>query len=253
MILVRKAGFRGMIGTLINTGAVLVGSGAGLAFSKSLRPHIEVRLRKFLGVLVIYAGFSTTWKSLGNSGFRHIPKEIGIVLLALVLGNAFGMILRLQVGMNRVGQYAKNLLTKSDSEGANRFSEGFVTATLLFCVGPMAIIGAIQDGIYDNYKTLALKSVMDGLAAFAFTKTFGVGVMFSAIPVLAYQGTITLAAKAVQPFLAERPEMLNSISATGGLLVVCISVVILEIRRVPLANYLPALIVAPALAWWWGF
>src|SRR4051812_21100599 len=150
-----------MIGTLINTGAVLVGSGVGLAFSESLRPHIEVRLRRVLGVLVIYAGFSTTVKSLGKTGVSNIPKEVGIVLLALILGNAIGMLLRLQEGMNKIGQYAKQLLTKSDGEGGNRFSEGFVTATLLFCVGPMAIIGAVEDGINGNFKILALKSVMD--------------------------------------------------------------------------------------------
>jgi hypothetical protein len=242
-----------MTGTLINTGAVLLGSGLGLALSETLRPAIEVRLKKILGVLVIYAGFSTTWKSLGKTGFSQVPKELMIMLLALVLGNAFGMLFRLQEGMNRVGQYAKSLLIKADTESGNRFSEGFVTATLLFCVGPMAIVGAIEDGISGNYKILGLKSVMDGITSIAFAKTFGPGVMFSAIPVLAYQGTITLAAQALKPFLDQHPELLYSISATGGLLVVCISVVILEIRKVPLANYLPALVVAPLLAWWWGF
>jgi hypothetical protein len=242
-----------MTGTLINAGAVLLGSGAGLAFSKSLRPHIEVRLRRLLGALVIYAGFSTTWKSLGKTGLSHVPKEIGIILLALVVGNAIGMAFHLQDGMNRVGQYAKKLLTNAGPKNENRFSEGFVTATLLFCVGPMAIVGAIEDGISHNYKILELKALMDGLTSFAFAKTFGPGVMFSAIPVLAYQGTITLVARALEPFLQEHPELLYSISASGGLLVVCISVVILEIRKVPLANYLPALAVAPLLAWWWGF
>jgi uncharacterized membrane protein YqgA involved in biofilm formation len=242
-----------MTGTLINTGAVLLGSGVGLAVSKTLRPHIEVRLRRVLGVLVIYAGFSTTIKSLGKTGVSNIPKEVGIVFLALILGNAIGMLLRLQEGMNKVGQYAKQLLRKSPDEAGNRFSEGFVTASLLFCVGPMAIIGAIDDGVSGNYKYLALKSVMDGLASIAFAKTFGPGVMLSAIPVLAYQGTITLAARSLKPFLDQHPELLYSISASGGLLVVCISVVILEIRKVPLANYLPTLVVAPLLAWWWGF
>lgn len=242
-----------MTGTLINTGAVLLGSGLGLAFSKTLRPPIEVRLRRLLGALVIYVGFSTTYKNLGKTGLNHVPKELAIILLALIIGNAVGMLLRLQTGMNKIGQYAKTLLARAGQDDENRFSEGFVTATLLFCVGPMAIIGSIEDGINGNYKILALKSVMDGLASFAFAKTFGMGVMFSAAPVFAYQGTITLAARALRPFLDEHPELLYSISAAGGLLVVCISVVILEIRRVPLANYLPALVVAPLLAWWWGF
>jgi hypothetical protein len=204
-------------------------------------------------VFVIYVGFSTTIKSLGKTGFAAIPKELVIVFLALILGNAIGMLLRLQDGMNKLGQYAKQMLSKAGEPGGNRFSEGFVTATLLFCVGPMAIVGAIEDGVSGNYKILAVKSVMDGLASLAFAKTFGPGVMLSAISVLAYQGTITLAAQSLNPFLSEHPELTNAINASGGLLVVCISVVILEIRKVPLANYLPTLIVAPLLARWWGF
>jgi uncharacterized membrane protein YqgA involved in biofilm formation len=242
-----------MTGTLINTGAVLLGSTLGMRFSGWLQPTIEVRLKRFLGVLVIYLGFSTTWKALGNTGAGHIPKQVGIILLSLVLGNAIGMALRLQNAMSKAGQYARKILSNPGADPDNRFSEGFVTATLLFCVGPLAIVGAIEDGITGNYKILAIKAVLDGLTSAAFAKTFGVGVAFSAIPILAYQGTITLAARALKPFLDLHPELIDAISASGGMLVVCISVVILEIRRVPLANYLPALVIAPLLAWWWGF
>lgn len=242
-----------MIGTLINTGAVLLGGGAGLALSKTPSPQLEKTLKVFLGALVIYAGFSTTWKALGHTGISHVPKQIFIAFLALILGNAIGMALGLQRRLNSVGQYARQAMMKATDPKANRFSEGFVTCSLLFCVGPMAIVGALEDGISGNYKILALKSVMDGLAAFGFAKAFGPGVLLSALPVLAYQGTITLAATAVEPFLKEHPDLLYALNATGGLIVVCISVVILEIRKVPLANYLPALAVAPLLAWWWGF
>jgi uncharacterized protein len=240
-------------GTLINTGAVLLGGGIGLVFGELRNPRIEVRLKRLLGVLVIYAGFSTTWKALGHSGLSHVPKQIAIVFLALILGNAIGMLLHLQNALNWIGQFAKRSLTNAESEAGNRFSEGFVTCTLLFCVGPMAIIGSLEDGLNGNFRTLALKSVMDGLAAMAFAKTFGPGVLLSALPVLAYQGAITLAATAVSPFLKDHPVMLYALNAAGGLLVVCISVVILELHKVPLANYLPTLVVAPLLAWWWGF
>lgn len=242
-----------MTGTLINTGAVLLGGGAGLAFRGGPSTALEVRLKRILGVLVIYAGFSTTWKALGNSGLSHVPKQIGIVFLALTLGNLIGKALKLQSRLNSVGELARKALSNAQSGEGNRFSEGFVTCTLLFCVGPMAIIGSIEDGLTGNLKTLALKSVMDGLAAMAFAKTFGPGVLLSALPVLAYQGTITLLATSVAPVLKEHPGLIDSINAAGGLLVVCISVVILEIQKVPLADYLPTLIVAPLLAWWWGF
>jgi uncharacterized membrane protein YqgA involved in biofilm formation len=241
-----------MTGTLINTGAVIVGAGIGLKFGHLLQPRIEVRLKRILGVLVIYAGFSTTAQSLGKTGFSHVPKELAIVFLSLIIGNAIGMALGLQNWMNRVGEYARKTMSREQDSGS-RFSEGFVTCSLLFCVGPMAIVGALQDGTTHDFRTLALKSVMDGLAAIGFAKTFGPGVMLSAVPVLAYQGTITLAARSLEPFLKEHPELLYSLNAAGGLLVVCISVVILELRKVPLANYLPTLIVAPLLAWWWGF
>ena len=112
----------------------------------------------------------------------------------------------------------------------------------------MAILGSLDDGLTGNFKTLAVKSVMDGLATMAFVKTFGIGPMFTAIPVLAYQGTITIGARALQPVL-ENAALLDSINATGGLLILCISLVILDIQKVPLADYLPSLAVAPALTW----
>jgi uncharacterized protein len=112
----------------------------------------------------------------------------------------------------------------------------------------MAILGALEDGLSGRVQTLAVKSLMDGLATMAFVKSFGIGPIFAAIPVLAYQGSITLAAHSVQPLLANH-MLLDSINAAGGLLILCISVVILDIQKVPLADYLPSLIVAPVLTW----
>lgn len=242
-----------MTGALINTGAVLVGSAVGLATAKNPSARLQGTLKALLGVLVVFAGLSTTWKAMGGTGFFGFFKQLGIVLLSLVIGNAIGRGLRIQDNLNKVGEFARRMMSKSEEGSANKFSEGFVTCTLLFCVGPMAIIGSLQDGIDNNFRVLALKSVMDGLAAMAFARTFGPGVMLSALPVLAYEGTITLAAKSIQPYLLAKPGMLDALNATGGLVVVCISVVIFEIQKVPLANYLPALIVAPLLALWWGF
>jgi uncharacterized protein len=241
-----------LTGTLINAGAVLLGSSVGLASAKEPSPRLQVRLKLLLGVLVVYSGLSTTWKALGGTGFLGFFKQIAIVLLSIVIGNAVGRGLRIQDRLNKVGDYARRMMSKTESDAGNRFSEGFVTCTLLFCIGPMAIIGALQDGLDGNWRLLGLKSVMDGLAAMAFARTFGAGVMLSALPVLAYQGSISLAAQTVQPYF-DAPGIKESISATGGLIVICIAVVIFEIQKVPLANYLPALVVAPLLAWWWGF
>ena len=236
-----------MIGTIINVCSIVVGGITGLAASKAISPKVEYRLKLILGVLTIYVGLKTTWQAI-NGSFGSVIKQIAIVLAALVIGNVIGKSLRLQHGINKLGEYAKNIFQKHDPEKPKRFGEGFVTCTILFCVGPMAIVGSLEDGLTGKFQTLAVKSVMDGLATMAFVKTFGIGPIFAAIPVLAYQGTITLAAEALKPVLGNH-LLLDSISATGGLLILCISVVILDIQKVPLADYLPSLVVAPVLTW----
>jgi uncharacterized membrane protein YqgA involved in biofilm formation len=183
-------------------------------------------------------------------------KQLGIGLLSLSLGSAAGRLLGLQKGVNRLGKWARNRFetaTNSEAEAQGKWrqqSDGFVTCTLLFCVGPMAILGAIQDGLEGKWQTLGLKGVLDGLAAMGFVSSFGWGPILAAIPVLAYQGTITLAAGRLEPLL-HRAEVKDSIGIAGGFVVACIAVVILEVRKVPLADYLPALIVAPLLTAWW--
>jgi uncharacterized membrane protein YqgA involved in biofilm formation len=173
-----------------------------------------------------------------------------IVVVAMMLGKLTGRLLHLQKGLNRLGQYAKEKLTQAGSDKAHRWSEGFITCTILFCVGPMAILGSIQDGLDNRWQTLGLKAVMDGLATMAFASTFGWGAILSVVPVVAYQGTLTLAAKLVAPYV-QNHAMMDSINATGGLLVFCIALIILEIKRIELADYLPSLIYAPLLTWLW--
>ena len=236
-----------MIGTIINVCAIVSGGVIGLAVANSISPRVEYRLKMVLGVLTIYIGLKTTWQAI-NGSFGSVVKQVVIVLAALIIGNLIGKALRLQKSINKLGEFAKDTFQKHDPEKPRRFGEGFVTCTILFCVGPMAILGALEDGLSGKVQTLAVKSVMDGLATMAFVKTFGLGPIFAALPVLAYQGTITLGAEALKPLLGNH-MVLDSISATGGLLILCISVVILDIQKVPLADYLPSLIVAPVLTW----
>ncbi len=239
-----------MIGTWINVGAILVGGTLGLLFHKGLSNAVQHRIRMILGVLIIYVGLMTTWDAL-RAPFSHFIKQLVVIFLSLILGNLIGRALKLQKRLNRVGEVAREKFSKaqSDAEGGRRFSEGFVTCTLLFCVGPMAILGSLQDGLTGNFKTLASKALLDGLASLVFARTFGWSVLLSALPVLAYQGTITLSAQVIKPWV-DHPELMSSVNATGGLLVVCISMVVLDVQRVPLANYLPSLIVAPVLSYY---
>lgn len=238
-----------MIGTIINAGAILAGGVTGLTIGKELSPRAQFRLKMLLGILTIYAGFSMFWQSI-NGTLGQVLKQGFIAILALLIGNVIGKALRLQKAVNKLGEFAKKSFTNKDNADSDKFSEGFITCTILFCVGPMAIIGSLQDGLSGNYRLLAIKSVMDGLATLGFVKTFGWGPVLAVVPVVAYQGSITLAAGRVQPLLRNSP-LLDSMNATGALIVLCIAVVIFGLQKVPLADYLPALVVAPLITWLW--
>lgn len=245
----QRGSVRRVTGTFINTAAILVGGGLGLKAARWFSVTTQTRIKLGLAAFTLWTGLGMIWNGVGGS-FGGVVKQLGIGMLALVLGNVVGTLLHLQDGLNRLGQYAKERIAAAGPPDGNRFSEGFVTCTLLFCVGPMAILGSLEDGTHGNYRLLAIKAALDGLAAMGFAATFGPGVLLAAVPVLAYQGTLTLAANALTTHLHE-PALISSIRVAGGLVVLCIAVVILELRKVPLANYLPSLVLAPLFTHWW--
>lgn len=247
-----------MIGTLLNVGGIVVGGIVGLTMGNRIPATVQGRVRLGLAGLIAYAGLSMVWEGL-HGGLAHNLRQLGIGLLALVVGNLAGRLLRLQRRIDQVGRWAAGRFERAQgkSTGAQdevsdtrRWSEGFVTCTLIFCVGPMAILGSIQDGIDGQWKTLGIKGLLDGLATLGFTVTYGWGPILAAIPVLAYQGSITLGAQWLEPLMRGN-ELKASLGIAGGFIVACIAVVILEIRKVPLANYLPALVFGPVMTWWW--
>ena len=234
-------------GTIINVGLILAGGGIGLT-TRPISASSQKALRNLLAVFTIYVGLSMAWGGL-NGHFLAVLKQMTITMLALMFGNLTGRLLGLQKGLNRLGQYARRQLDESQG-GAGKVADGFVTCTILFCVGPMAILGALQDGLLQNPKTLVLKGCMDGLATMAFVKTFGPGVMLAAIPVLAYQGSLTLLSRFLEPIFRDQ-ALLDSVGAVGGLMVCFVALVIFEFRKIRLADYLPSLVYAPLLTWWW--
>jgi len=240
-----------MIGTIVNAAGILIGGILGLTLRRQFTAATQVGLKGALGVLVIFVGLKTTWTSLGG-GLWPVTKQLIIVILALTLGRLTGRLLRLQKNLNSLGRYASDRFAKAGSEKTQRWSEGFITCTILFCVGPMAILGAVQDGL-GQWQTLGAKAIMDGLATMAFVGTFGWGAILAVVPVVAYQGTISLAAKTLEPFLRDpiNAPLLNALNATGGLLVFCIALIILELKKIELADYLPSLAWAPFIAWLW--
>jgi uncharacterized membrane protein YqgA involved in biofilm formation len=237
-----------MIGTVLNATAIVVGGLAGVLAGRQLSLPNQTAIKILLGAFTVYAGLSLTWKGL-NGTFIQVLGQLGTVVLALMLGNLTGKTLRIQKTLNGLGQYAKQKLA-DPAVDRRRFNDGFVTCSVLFCVAPIAILGALFDGLAGDFKTLAAKSVMDGLATMAFVSVFGWSAIVSAIPVVAYQGTLTLLAKSLQPFLAKH-ALSDSICGTGGLLVFCVALVILELKKIELADYLPSLLYAPLLTWLW--
>jgi len=236
-------------GTILNGAAIILGGIIGLTIRKQLSGRRQLTIKLLLTVLVIIVGLRMTLLSLGG-GFWPIMKQLGIMLLSMTLGNLAGQLMRIQKGVNQLGQYAAKRLGNADPGKPNRLSEGFIAATLLFCIGPMAILGALQDGMDGKWQTLGVKALMDGFATMALVSTMGWGVMLAALPVVAYQGTISLSAKWIGPWLQQH-ALMDSVNAVGGMLVFCLALIILDVRKVRVADYLPALAIAPLLTWWW--
>lgn len=247
-----------MTGTFLNAGAIVVGGVAGLAFGNRLSPAIQARLRLGLAGLTTYAALSMMASGLQAGGLRTGVRQVGMALLALMVGGLLGRTCRLQRGANRLGRWARDRFAAASTGGAGKDGadrdarrdpvEGFITCTLLFCIGPMAILGPIQDGLEGRWQVLAVKSLLDGLSTMGFVAAFGWAPIGAAVPVLLYQGAITLAARRLEPVLASQ-DLKDMLNVTGGLIVAMIPLVILEVRKVPLADYLPALPVSLLLAY----
>jgi uncharacterized membrane protein YqgA involved in biofilm formation len=238
-----------VLGTILNVVAIVAGGLAGLMIKKQPSAATQSFLKVVLGALTVFFGLRLTVLSVGGS-FGHLLKQLGIVLLSLSLGNLTGKLLHLQKASNRIGQLTRERMAEATPGNPQRFSDGFVVCSLLFCAAPLGILGAIHNGLLPDYfYPLAIKAVMDGLAAMSFAAMFGGGVILSAVPVLVFQGTITLVcAHSLAPFLQAR-GLTDSVNATGGLLIFCVALLIFEVRKVPVTDYLPSLVFAPLLTW----
>ena len=184
--------------------------------------------------------------ALGFQMFLKTDNSL-IVLMALLIGALLGEWWRIEDKFENLGKNLQKSFSSSlKNQDLSRFVEGFLTASILFCVGPMAILGSIQDGLSGDYSLLATKAIMDGFAAMAFSASLGIGVAFSSLPILVFQGGLSLLAFQVQNLIT--PTMVNEMSATGGVILVGIAISnILTIRRIRTANLLPALFLAPLI------
>ena len=237
-----------MIGTALNVAGILVGGVAGLVRRKPLSPANESFFKVALGVFTVFYGLRLTWLSV-NGTFLQILRQLVIAVLALMLGKLTGQLLRLQKMSNRLGRQARDQIAARKPGDPGQLSAGFQTCAALFCAAPLAILGSVQDGLSAYYYPLAVKAVMDGLATLGFVLLFRWSVMLAALPVLVFQGTLTLVcAQFLKPFL-EAHALVDSVNAAGGLVVFSVALVILELKKIELADYLPSLIFAPLITW----
>lgn len=223
-----------MTGTLVNVGAIIIGGLFGAIFGHRFPDKYKSTVIHGLGLAVILVGMQMALKS----------ENILIVILSIVFGGIIGELIAIEDHLHNLGRWIEGKFTGGHANG--NFATGFVRTSLIYCVGAMAIMGAIQDGISNDSRTLFAKALIDGFTAIPFAATLGVGVIFSAIPVLLYQGMLTIAAKSVAALMTE--GLIREMEATGGILIMAIGLNVLEITNIKVGNLLPAIFVAIALA-----
>jgi uncharacterized membrane protein YqgA involved in biofilm formation len=224
-----------MTGTLLNALTVLIGGVLGTLLGSRFPQRMQETVFASLGLFTLAIGISSSLAT-GN------PL---IVLGSLLVGALVGEALRLDAHLEGFGRWLQRRLVGDADEGnASRFVQGFVTASLVFCVGPLTIQGAIEDGLLNDYTKLAIKAMLDGFAALAFSATLGPGVLASIIVILVFQGGISLLASLGSAVFT--PAMIAELTATGGVVLLAISFQLLELKKIRTANLLPALFIAPA-------
>lgn len=228
-----------MTGTLLNIATVLIGSLLGILLGSRLREAMRETVLRGLGLITVVIGLQMALQT------ANVLIVLGAVLVGGLLGEWWGV----EAALNRLGAWLEARFTRgSEEEGSSRFIRGFVTASLLFCVGPMTILGSIQDGLSGDYRLLAIKAMLDGFASLAFASSLGIGVAFSVLVILIYQGGLSLLAAQAQALLS--PAMINEMSATGGVLILGLGIsTLLEIKAIRVGNFLPALVLAPLIVW----
>jgi uncharacterized membrane protein YqgA involved in biofilm formation len=246
----RRVVFRGF-GTVLNVVTVLLGSGLGVLIGSRLPERTRDVVTDGLGLVTLLVAALNVVSVVDEPYADAVGSgaTVLIVLGAIVLGGILGSLLHLEARLEQLGELVRRQLSRSSTQPApadhGRFVEGFVAASLTFCVGPLTVLGSLSDGLGRGADQLALKAVLDGFASIAFAASFGWGVAASALTVLVVQGSLTLAGFLLGDLLPD--AQISALTATGGLLLVGVALRLLRIKPVPVADLMPALVVAPAL------
>ncbi|NLL61362.1 MAG: DUF554 domain-containing protein [Candidatus Atribacteria bacterium] len=218
-----------MLGTIVNTIAIIIGCMVGLTLKGHFPKKISMILFQGIGLISLALGIQMAIQA----------KEILLIILAVVAGSIIGELMDIEARLEKTGEKIK--LFFRHQEGKEKFTEGFVTTSLLFCVGSMAIMGAIEEGLTGNPNILIAKSVLDLVSSIVFAASLGIGVLLSAVPVFLYQGLITQAAFLLRDWIT--PDIINEMTAVGGILIIGLSLGILDIKKTKIANLLPSLLI----------
>ncbi len=227
-----------LTGTIINVATILLGGGLGLLLGNRLPEKVRYTVMMALGLFTFAYGIRLFMQT-GN---------VLVVLISMLIGVLLGEWWRIEDGLSHLGVFLERKFNRKNGVESAKFIRGFLTASLLFMIGPMAILGSFQDGLTGDYNTLVIKSIMDGFAAIAFASSLGIGVLFSSVVILAYQGGLSLLATQLQPIMSN--QVLAEFSAIGGIMLMGIAVSsLLEIKKIRVANFLPGFIVLPLIIW----
>jgi uncharacterized protein len=219
-----------MLGTIVNALAIIGGSIIGLLFSRGIPEHYKVTILNGVGLSVVLIGIKGSL----------VADNLLVVIISIVIGSLCGELARIEDRLEQLGDFLeKQVAKKNGAKGEGTFAKGFVTASLVFCVGSMAIVGSLESGLTGNHQTLFAKSVLDGVTSIIFASTMGLGVVFSAAAVFLYQGAITLTAVFMKNFLVE--TTIQEMTSTGGLLIMAIGLNMLGVTRIRVGNMLPAI------------
>lgn len=231
-------------GTLINIAGILVGGLTGMTFGKIMKPRYQEILMLATGVCVLFIGMGGALENMLTITDGQLSSGGTLmIIICFALGSLLGEWLNIERQIARFGEWLK---IKTGSRGDATFVDGFVTASMTICIGAMAVVGAIQDGIFGDYSVLAAKAVIDLILILVMTASMGRGCMFAAIPVGVFQGCITLLARLVQPLMTE--QALANLSLTGSIMIFCIGINLVWNRKIRVVNMLPTIVLAVAWA-----
>ncbi len=230
--------FNATSGTLINAALIIVGALFGLLFKKLMPERLKNTLLQAVGLIVIFVGIggaisATLTLSEGVFG----TKDTLVMILAMVFGTIIGELINIEKQLDRIGAFCQKKLVNGDAKST--FAEGMVTASLIFVVGAMAVVGSLDNGIRGDNSTLVAKGIIDCITAMVLASTLGIGVMFSAVPILIYQGAISLLGVYIEPFLTD--AVISQMSFTGSILIFAIGINMLWSKKVKVGNMLPAI------------